>query len=185
MDASVMEGGQLRVGAVAAVRNFLHPGRIALDVMHHTPHALLVGEGAEDFAIQRGHTRLAPEQLVCERERAVFASWIAAGRPDAKIFFAAAAESLAGKDCDKRDTVGVVVGLRNGKGLWQLYCGTRCVHALYSMPPAHPSQLTSSTAPEARLARKRDEWVTCPSSAAVSTPTTKPWRSAARDGARG
>jgi hypothetical protein len=77
-----------------------------------------------------------------------------------------------------------VVGLRNGTGLWQLYCGTRCVHPFYSMPPAHPSQLTSSAAPEARLARKRDEWVTCPLSAAVSTPTTKPWRSAARDGAR-
>ena len=135
MDASVMEGGKLRVGAVAAVRNFLHPGRIALDVMHHTPHALLVGEGAEDFAIQRGHVPLAPEELVCEREREVFASWIAAGRPDAKSFFAEAVESLAGRDSDKRDTVGVVVGLRNGGGVWQLYCGTRCVHAM------HPSHL--------------------------------------------
>jgi isoaspartyl peptidase/L-asparaginase-like protein (Ntn-hydrolase superfamily) len=139
MDASVMEGGKLLVGAVAAVRNFLHPGRIALDVMRHTPHALLVGEDAEDFALQRGHVPLAPEELVCERERAVFGSWIAAGRPDAKRFFAKAVESLAGKDCDKRDTVGVVVGLRNGEGVWQLYCGTRYVHAL------HPSLCISLT----------------------------------------
>jgi hypothetical protein len=56
----------------------------------------------------------------------VFASWIAAGRPDAKSFFAEAAECRAGKDPHKRGTVGVVVGLRNGEGLWQLYCGTRC-----------------------------------------------------------
>jgi len=126
MDASVMEGLQLGVGAVAGVRNFLHPARIAFDVMRYTPHALLVGEGAEDFAIQRGHVRLAPEELVCERERAVFSSWIAAGRPDAKVFFAAAAESFAGQESHKRGTVGVVVGLRNGDGVWQLYCGTRC-----------------------------------------------------------
>lgn len=126
MDASVMEGLQLGVGAVAGVRNFLHPARIAFDVMRYTPHALLVGEGAEDFATQRGHVRLAPEELVCERERAVFSSWIAAGRPDAKVFFAAAAESFAGQESHKRGTVGVVVGLRNGDGVWQLYCGTRC-----------------------------------------------------------
>jgi len=126
MDASVMEGLQLGVGAVAGVRNFLHPARIAFDVMRYTPHALLVGEGAEDFATQRGHVRLAPEELVCERERAVFSSWIAAGRPDAKVFFAAAAQSFAGQESHKRGTVGVVVGLRNGDGVWQLYCGTRC-----------------------------------------------------------
>lgn len=173
MDASVMEGSQLRVGAVAAVRNFLHPARIALDVMHHTPHALLVGEGAEDFAMQRGHPRLAPQQLVCEREREVFSSWIAAGRPDAKIFFAAATESLAGKDSDKRDTVGVVVGLRNSEGAWQLYCGTRCAHALYPIPFPSPSHPPCATAPEERPVRKKAEWVTCLLSAAVSTPTMK------------
>jgi beta-aspartyl-peptidase (threonine type) len=127
MDASVMDGAQLQVGAVAAIRNFLHPGRIARDVMLHTPHALLVGQGAEEFAAQRGHEHLTPKELVCERERAVFESWLAAGRPDAKVFFAEAAESQAGKDSHKRGTVGVVVGLRNGGGPWQLYCGTRCV----------------------------------------------------------
>jgi L-asparaginase / beta-aspartyl-peptidase len=147
MDASVMEGGQLAVGAVAAIRNFLHPGRIALDVMRHTPHALLVGEGAEDFAAQRGHVRLAPEELVCERERAVFASWIAAGRPDAKVFFAEAAESHAGKDSPRRGTVGVVVGLRNGEGVWRLYCGTRfaCgLHEMSHMPSASASHPAST-----------------------------------------
>jgi hypothetical protein len=131
MDASVMEGARLDVGAVAGIRNFLHPGRISLDVLLHTPHALLVGQGAEDFAMQRGHARLTPEELVCDREREVFANWIAAGRPDAKVFFAEAAGSLAGQESDKRGTVGVVVGLRNGEGQWQLYCGTRFVH----LPP--------------------------------------------------
>jgi isoaspartyl peptidase/L-asparaginase-like protein (Ntn-hydrolase superfamily) len=138
MDASVMEGKQLAVGAVAAIRNFLHPGRIALDVMHHTPHALLVGEGAEEFATQRGHARLDPEELVCERERAVFASWVASGRPDAKVFFAEAAESHAGKDSHKRGTVGVVVGLRDSEGAWQLYCGTRFVCVVLSNDACKP-----------------------------------------------
>lgn len=152
-----MDGAQLRAGAVAALRNFLHPGRIARDVLQHTPHALLVGQGAEEFAEQRGHVRLTPEELVCERERAVFASWIAAGRPDAKAFFAEAAECRAGKDPHKRGTVGVVVGLRNGEGLWQLYCGTRCVHTLRPVSSAfHFPAISTGGTPGKRKGRVGD-----------------------------
>ena len=168
-----MDGAQLRSGAVAAVRNFLHPGRIARDVLHHTPHALLVGQGAEEFAAQRGHARLTPEELVCERERAVFASWIAAGRPDAKSFFAEAAECRAGKDPHKRGTVGVVVGLRNGEGLWQLYCGTRYA-PVYQV--ACRLRLTfPPSAPEEHPERGKGAWVTCQLWAVVSMPTTTLW----------
>ena len=187
MDASVMEGLQLGVGAVASVRNFLHPARIAFDVMRYTPHALLVGEGAEDFATQRGHVRLAPEELVCERERAVFSSWIAAGRPDAKVFFAAAAESFAGQESHKRGTVGVVVGLRNGDGVWQLYCGTRCDACVHVCCSTTTAVLLTFIIPArgARPGRKKEESVTYPSSVAVSMQTMNLWRSVVRDGGRG
>lgn len=129
LDAGVMEGAQLRAGAVAGIRNFLHPSKIAYDVMNQTNHALLVGEGAERFALRCGHKSLPPDELVDPREREVFARWIAAGRPDAKVFFASpAAESLrSGSEPEKRGTVGVVVALRN-KSIhsqpWTLFAGT-------------------------------------------------------------
>ncbi|MEN9809597.1 MAG: hypothetical protein RLZZ488_1164 [Pseudomonadota bacterium] len=129
LDAGVMEGAQLRAGAVAGIRNFLHPSKIAYDVMTQTNHALLVGEGAERFASRCGHKALPPDELVDPREREVFARWIAAGRPDAKVFFASpAAESLrSGSEPEKRGTVGVVVALREKSSQakkWSLFAGT-------------------------------------------------------------
>lgn len=54
MDAAVMDGATLKAGAVAAVTNVRNPIALAYDVMNHTEHVLLSGEGANEFAIQRG-----------------------------------------------------------------------------------------------------------------------------------
>jgi len=50
LDASIMEGKTRKAGAVAAVKNYRHPISIARKVMELTPHAMLVGDGAERFA---------------------------------------------------------------------------------------------------------------------------------------
>jgi beta-aspartyl-peptidase (threonine type) len=50
MDASIMDGKELRTGAVGAVRGVKNPIRVARKLMEHTNHVLLVGEGAEEFA---------------------------------------------------------------------------------------------------------------------------------------
>ena len=50
LDASIMDGKTRESGAVAAVKNYQHPISIARKVMDLTPHAFLVGEGAERFA---------------------------------------------------------------------------------------------------------------------------------------
>jgi beta-aspartyl-peptidase (threonine type) len=50
MDASVMEGGELRAGAVASVEGIIHPITAARLVMEHTNHVLLVGRPATAFA---------------------------------------------------------------------------------------------------------------------------------------
>jgi beta-aspartyl-peptidase (threonine type) len=50
MDASIMDGSDLRAGAVAAVRNIRNPVRLAELVMNKSPHVMLIGEGAENFA---------------------------------------------------------------------------------------------------------------------------------------
>jgi len=54
LDAAVMEGAQLRAGAVAGIRRFAPAVQIALRVMQKTPHLMLAGEGAERFALQEG-----------------------------------------------------------------------------------------------------------------------------------
>ncbi|MEN9826616.1 MAG: hypothetical protein RI953_2361 [Pseudomonadota bacterium] len=128
LDAGIMEGEHLRAGAVAGIRNFLHPSRIALDVMEKTNHAFLIGPGAEHFALKCGHESLPAEELVDPRERDVFARWLAAGKPDAKAFFAAPVNQSvrSGPEPEKRGTVGVVVALRNRAegGRWSLFAGT-------------------------------------------------------------
>lgn len=49
-DASIMDGARLRAGAVCAIRNVQSPIRAARAVMERTPHVLLAGTGATDFA---------------------------------------------------------------------------------------------------------------------------------------
>jgi isoaspartyl peptidase/L-asparaginase-like protein (Ntn-hydrolase superfamily) len=50
LDACVMEGVTGRAGAVACMRGYQSPVRVARAVMERTPHVLLAGPGAEAFA---------------------------------------------------------------------------------------------------------------------------------------
>lgn len=50
MDASIMEGHDLRAGAVASIEGIVHPVTAARLVMEKTAHVLLVGQSASRFA---------------------------------------------------------------------------------------------------------------------------------------
>jgi beta-aspartyl-peptidase (threonine type) len=56
LDASIMDGKDLRAGAIAGVRHVKNPIELARLVMEKSPHVLLVGTGAEEFALQQGMT---------------------------------------------------------------------------------------------------------------------------------
>lgn len=67
LDAAIMDGRNLRFGAVAAIRCFMTPVDIARKVMD-TEHCFLVGAGAERFARENGLKECDPRDLVVERE---------------------------------------------------------------------------------------------------------------------
>jgi beta-aspartyl-peptidase (threonine type) len=54
LDASIMEGGGLDAGAVAAVHNVRNPVLLARKVLTDSPHVMLMGEGAEHFGREHG-----------------------------------------------------------------------------------------------------------------------------------
>ncbi|BDM64035.1 isoaspartyl peptidase/L-asparaginase [Shewanella sp. NFH-SH190041] len=61
LDASFMDGRTMNAGAVAGVRHIKNPIDLAIDVMKHSPHVMLSGSGAEEFALSRGYQLVAQE----------------------------------------------------------------------------------------------------------------------------
>lgn len=61
MDACIMDGASLSAGSVAGVRNVRNPIQLATEVMVHSNHVFLSGEGAVDFALKQG-IKLEPDE---------------------------------------------------------------------------------------------------------------------------
>jgi N4-(beta-N-acetylglucosaminyl)-L-asparaginase len=72
LDACCMHGPTRRAGSVGGVRNIKNVSKVAQAVMQHTGHVMLVGEGAERFAVAMGFPR---ENLLTERSRKVWMLW--------------------------------------------------------------------------------------------------------------
>ncbi len=101
MDAGVMTGDGLHVGAVAAVSRIAHPIRLAAEVLH-SRHILLAGSGAETFATIRGLPLVDPADLISRRRQRL---WEARQRGEQ----GAALTDDAGKTIQVvQDTVGAV-----------------------------------------------------------------------------
>jgi beta-aspartyl-peptidase (threonine type) len=122
LDAAVMEGAGLKAGAVASVGRFKNPCELALAVMERTEHVLLIGAGAERFALAEGFQPVDPRSLVHPREYEGYEAWVKAGKPDARTFFVEQGRAGEGSEPHKRGTVGVVLGVRNGNS-YDLYTG--------------------------------------------------------------
>jgi N4-(beta-N-acetylglucosaminyl)-L-asparaginase len=72
LDACCMHGPTRRAGSVGGVRNIKNVSLVSKAVMEHTGHVMLVGEGAERFAVAMGFPR---ENLLTERSRKVWLLW--------------------------------------------------------------------------------------------------------------
>jgi beta-aspartyl-peptidase (threonine type) len=63
MDAALMAGSSLAIGAVAAIRGVRHPVSVARRMLGEPP-TLLVGEGARRFAAEQGGELCEPRELI-------------------------------------------------------------------------------------------------------------------------
>ncbi len=72
LDACCMHGPTRRAGSVGGVRNIKNVSLVAKAVIEHTGHVMLVGEGAERFAVAMGFPR---ENLLTERSRKTWLLW--------------------------------------------------------------------------------------------------------------
>jgi N4-(beta-N-acetylglucosaminyl)-L-asparaginase len=71
LDACIMnkEGGY---GAVVYMQNIMHPISVARKVMEDTPHVILAGKGAEQFAVSQGFK---PVNLLTEASKKAWDEW--------------------------------------------------------------------------------------------------------------
>ncbi len=72
LDSAVMHGPTHGGGAVASLRNIMHPAAVARMVMKRTDHCLLVGEGALRFARMHGFPEV---DLLTEESRKIWLYW--------------------------------------------------------------------------------------------------------------
>ena len=60
-------------GSVVAVENIMNVARLAKDVMEKTPHVMLAGKGAEEFAISEGYKKI---DLLTETSKKDWEKWL-------------------------------------------------------------------------------------------------------------
>lgn len=68
-DAIVMDAATLRAGSAAGLRHVRNPVRVARAILEHSPHMMLISEGAERFAREHDITLCDSEALVSPAER--------------------------------------------------------------------------------------------------------------------
>ena len=67
LDASFMNGKSLDAGAVASVKFIKNPISAAIKVMKNSPHVMLSGKGADDFAKEQGLEIVDQNYFITER----------------------------------------------------------------------------------------------------------------------
>lgn len=72
LDACIMDE-HYRCGSVAALEHIMHPISVARQVMEKTPHVMLVGDGALQFALENGFKK---EKLLTAKSEEEWREWL-------------------------------------------------------------------------------------------------------------
>jgi len=67
LDAAIMDGATMKAGAVAGITRTKHPISLARAVMEKSPHVMLIGAGADQFAGSTGLEQVEPSYFFTER----------------------------------------------------------------------------------------------------------------------
>jgi beta-aspartyl-peptidase (threonine type) len=102
LDAGVMDGRELRVGAAACLRDVRHPIDLAVAVMEDGRHVLLAAAGASRFAREHGLEMADPSIFITDRKRQ-------------KLLQGADTVGAVARDAEGRLYVAVSTGGRTGK----------------------------------------------------------------------
>ncbi len=103
LDAAIMTGDGLRAGSVACVSGVLHAVALARAVMESSPHVMLVGDGALEFAREAGIETCEPGSLIVDRERERYAHakrFMKPGQLDQLGGLASPADTVGAVACD-------------------------------------------------------------------------------------
>lgn len=103
LDASIMRGDDLNAGAVTGVKRVRNPILLAQQVMLNSPHVMLMGQGAEDFAKLQGLELVDNSYFHTERRRRQLKRVI-----DSNQAVAASEDSSDEFEVQKFSTVGAV-----------------------------------------------------------------------------
>ena len=98
LDACIMNS-QGDYGAVTYLQNIKHPISVARKVMEETPHVMLAGEGAYQFAISQGFKH---EDLLTDKTKADYNEWLKTSEYKPKI------------NIELHDTIGMLAIDHNG-----------------------------------------------------------------------
>jgi isoaspartyl peptidase/L-asparaginase-like protein (Ntn-hydrolase superfamily) len=103
-DAGVMDGRRRRAGAIAALRNYSNPVRVARALLEEGRHGMLAGEGAMRFAERAGFPAVGLDELLTDHRRSQLAAQQAGEEPEPAF-----GDPQPGVWTIEADTVGAVV----------------------------------------------------------------------------
>ena len=106
LDACIMDGSNLACGSVACLENIVHAISVAKLVMQNTPHVMLVGDGALQFALANGFIKT---NLLTPKSENDWKEWLkkADYKPVINIEKKLSNKKLIG-DKSNHDTIGMI-----------------------------------------------------------------------------
>jgi N4-(beta-N-acetylglucosaminyl)-L-asparaginase len=115
LDACIMDE-RYSCGSVMALENIMHPISVARLVMEKTPHVVLVGEGALQFALANGFKK---ENLLTPESEKVWKEWLKTSKYEPVINIENKLHKPAGEGAmpggaDNHDTIGMIAMDANG-----------------------------------------------------------------------